>query len=93
MARVIVDPQPTPNPNAMKFNVSVSVVDQGSRSYSSAEAAQESPLAKRIFELGGVVSVFMLGNFVTVNKTPEASWTELIPSVAEIIEEELGEGA
>jgi Scaffold protein Nfu/NifU N terminal. len=92
MAAVSVDVQPTPNPNALKFNLSVKVIEQGSKSYTSKEAAAESPLAKRIFELPGVTSVFMLGNFVTVNKTDEASWSDLVPEITAILEEELGSG-
>ena len=84
MANVSIDVQPTPNPNALKFNLSVRVVEQGSKSYTSKEAAAESPLARRIFELDGVTSVFMLGNFVTVNKTGSASWvaSSVTPSSA-----------
>lgn len=90
MANVSVDVQPTPNPNALKFTLSVKVLEQGSKSYTSKEAAAESPLAQRIFELGGVTSVFMLGNFVTVNKEPSASWSDLVPQIVEILEAELG---
>lgn len=89
MARVSVDIQPTPNPNALKFTLSVKVLEEGSKSFSSKEAAADSPLAKRIFELEGVTSVFMLGNFVTVNKADSASWNELAPEIAAILEEEL----
>lgn len=89
MAHVSVDIQPTPNPNAMKFNLSVKVLEEGSKSYTSKEAAAESPLASRIFELEGVTSVFMLGNFVTVNKTDAASWNVLAPEIAAILQEEL----
>lgn len=90
MANVSVDVQPTPNPNALKFTLSVKVLEQGSKSYTSKEAAAESPLAQHIFELGGVTSVFMLGNFVTVNKEPSASWSDLVPQIVEILEAELG---
>lgn len=89
MAQVTVDPQPTPNPNAMKFNVSVSVTEGGSRSFSSKEAAAESPLARALFELDGVVNVFMLNDFVTVNKDPGASWSDLVPEIVEAIEAHL----
>ena len=89
MAKLFVDPQATPNPNAMKFNVSVPVTAGGSQSYNSKEAAEASPLAKGLFALEGVTGVFMLGNFVTVNKRPEASWSELVPAVIDVIEEHL----
>lgn len=91
MAKVFIDPQPTPNPNAMKFNVSQPVTQGGSESYSSKEAAEASPLAARIFALEGVAGVFMLGNFVTVNKDPGASWNELVPSVMDLIDEHLSQ--
>lgn len=90
MAKIYVDPQPTPNPNAIKFNVNVAVTEGGSQSFTSKEAAQDSPLASALFALEGVASVFMLGNFITVNKDPAASWNELVPSVIEAIEEHLG---
>lgn len=90
MAPVSVDIQPTPNPNALKFTLSVKVLEQGSKSFTSKEAAAESPLASRIFELPGVTSVFMLGNFVTVNKSDAASWSELASEIAAILQEELG---
>lgn len=86
MAKVIVDPQATPNPNAMKFNVSQPLNDGKSESYASKEAAQASPLAKQLFDLPGVTGVFILGSFVTVNKSPEASWSDLVPAVIEAIE-------
>lgn len=89
MANVMVDPQPTPNPNAVKFNVNVSVTSGGSESYASKEEAEGSPLASRLFQIEGVANVFMLGNFVTVNKADDASWNDLVPQVTEAIEEAL----
>lgn len=86
MAGVFVDPQPTPNPNAMKFNVDRQVTSGGSESYASKEAAESSPIAKAIFALDGVANVFMLGNFITVNKRDDASWNDLVPDVIEAIE-------
>ena len=39
-----------------------------------------------------MTSVFMLGNFVTVNKTDEASWSDLVPEIHRDSQEELGSG-
>lgn len=83
--------QPTPNPNSLKFSVNRTVVESGSESYMDAEAANESPLAKAIFQVQGVASVFMLGNFVTVNKQADAAWEDLAPAIGEIIAEQLGD--
>lgn len=86
---VHVEMQPTPNPNSVKFVVDRPVVEQGSKSYMSPQEAEVSPLAKAIFDLGGVTSVFMLGNFISVNKESGADWTELAPRVVEAIQENL----
>ena len=90
MAQVYVDPQPTPNPNAMKFNLSVKVTAGKGESYSSKEQAESSPLARAIFALDGVTGVFMLNNFVTVNKSESASWNDLIPDIVDAIESAVG---
>src|SRR5690625_3833668 len=81
--------QPTPNPNSLKFIVNQTVVESGSESYMDAEAAQKSPLAAALFELDGVASVFMLGNFITVNKKAEAAWEDLAPAITEVITNQL----
>lgn len=78
---------PTPNPNSIKFTLNVQVVAEGSESYLNAEAAQQSPLAAAIFALGGITGVFMLGNFITVSKAPEADWGELVPRIHDVIVE------
>ena len=76
----------TPNPNAGKFTVGRTLVEgRRGRSYDSAEAAAEDPIASRLMELEGVRGVFMVADFVTVTKAPEASWRELAPRVQETI--------
>lgn len=86
---VDVQYQPTPNPNSLKFIVNQTVVESGSESYMDAESAKSSPLASALFTLEGVAGVFMLGNFITVNKKPEAAWEDLAPAISEIIVDHL----
>lgn len=88
MANVMV--QPTPNPNSMKFMLDRPVVATGSESYMNAEAAEKSPLASALFKLDGVASIFMLGNFITVNKAGDAAWEDLVPRIEQVITQELG---
>ena len=77
--------QPTPNPNAMKF-VLTSVHFAEPVSFTSAEAAAAHPLAAQLFALGGIYNVFMVRDFVTVNKLPEVDWAESIPQLQPMIE-------
>lgn len=74
--------QPTPNPNAGKFVVDRRVVEgKGSKSFFSAQQAQDDPIAAAIFGLEGVASVFMADDFVTVTKNADADWSALRPAV------------
>ena len=83
--------QPTPNPNAGKFTVNRKVVDgKASRSFYNAEDAVDHPVASALFELEGVASVFMVDDFITVTKSPEADWQTLIPEVQAAIEQAYG---
>jgi hypothetical protein len=77
---------PTPNPNAVKFVLGRPAVPEGgSRSYYSAEQAASDARAAALFELDGVASVFMVADFVTVTKTPEADWGSLIEPVRGVL--------
>jgi hypothetical protein len=70
----------TPNPNAMKFTLGARCFATP-RSYASPQAAAEDPLAAALFALGGVYNVFMVQDFVTVNKVPERSWETLVEPI------------
>jgi hypothetical protein len=87
MSPVEVRVQRTPNPNALKFSLDRSVVVGPARTVASAEAARGDPIAEPLFALPGVHSVFMVADFVTVIKTPEASWDELTPRIVSSIQE------
>src|SRR5205085_12103313 len=78
----IADIQETPNPNAVKFILKEPVSYGTSHSFKSAEFAAEDKLAKSLFELGDVVSVFYMDKMITVEKTDEADWDEILPALA-----------
>lgn len=83
--------QPTPNPNAGKFTLNRRTVEgSASKSFYSPEDAAGHELGAALFELDGVVSLFLVDDFVTVTKTPAARWDELVPAVQSVIERVLG---
>ena len=86
MAFKVVEVQPTPNPNALKFVLDQVIADQPT-SFLSVEAADGDPVASRLFAIPGVSSVLLLGDFVTVNKTPEANWAEIKARVQRLLSE------
>jgi hypothetical protein len=56
-------------------------------SFASAQEAAAHPLATAIFALGGVYNVFMVQDFVTVNKLPDVAWETLIEPIQKCIED------
>ncbi|HEX2095206.1 MAG TPA: NifU N-terminal domain-containing protein [Longimicrobiaceae bacterium] len=94
MAGAKVRFDPTPNPQAGKFTVGRTLVEgRRGRTYESAVAAATDPIAARLFALEGVHGVFMVADFVTVTKAPEASWAELAPRVQAALRDALRPGA
>lgn len=78
----IADIQETPNPNAVKFILKEPVSYGTSHSFKTAEDAAGDELARSIFEVGEVVSVFYMDKMVTVEKTDDAEWDEVLPALA-----------
>jgi Fe-S cluster biogenesis protein NfuA len=78
----IADIQETPNPNAVKFILKEAVSHGTSHSFDAAEKAADDRLAKSLFEIGEVVSVFYMDKMITVEKTDEADWDEILPLLA-----------
>ncbi len=78
----ISDIEETPNPNAVKFILREPVSNGVARQYGSAELAQDDSLAKSLFDVGHVVSVFYMDSMITVEKDDEGDWDELLPALA-----------
>jgi len=78
----INDIEETPNPNAVKFILREPVSNGVARQYGSADLAENDPLAKSLFDVGNVVSVFYMDKMITVEKDDEGDWDELLPALA-----------
>ena len=84
MPFVVHEVQPTPNPNAAKFILDKPIVEQPT-SFFNAGAAVGHPVAEELFAIPGVSSLLLLGDFVTVNKTPDAEWKEITARVKAVL--------
>ncbi len=78
----IADIQETPNPNAVKFILKEPVSHGTSHSFKSAADGEDNKLAKSLFDIGNVVSVFYMDKMITVEKTDDAEWDEILPELA-----------
>lgn len=74
---IVQDVDLTPNPQALKFVLNETLLKRETRNYSAEDEAKNDPLAKGIFEIDGVVSVFYMEKFITVEKNPELSWGQI----------------
>ena len=72
----------TPNPNAVKFILKEPVTAGTTRSFHSADEAADDPLAGPLFAVGDVSSVFYMDKMITVEKSDEADWDDLLPRLA-----------
>ncbi|MFN4039376.1 MAG: NifU family protein [Erythrobacter sp.] len=82
---MFIETETTPNPASLKFLPGKTVMDVGTREFTSPEAAEASPLAQAIFDTGDVVNVFYGWDFVTVTAAPGADWSALKPQVIAIL--------
>ena len=82
--------QGTPNPNAAKFTVDRTLVEGGgSKPYFDPQAAEQDPLASRLFAIEGVESLLIAEDFITVTKSASADWDALVPQIEETIKKVL----
>ena len=75
----------TPNENAMKYTLNCNSIESGHKTYTNAEAAEDSPVAKALFTIDGVSQFFLRADFISVTKKPEVSWSNLEGSILEVI--------
>jgi Fe-S cluster biogenesis protein NfuA len=73
----VADVDLTPNPNALKFVLNERLLKYETRQFHNIEEAENDPLAKGIFEISGVVSVFYMDKFVTIEKTKSVNWGQI----------------
>jgi Fe-S cluster biogenesis protein NfuA len=90
---MFIQTEDTPNPSTLKFMPQQPVLASGTAEFRSEAAASTSPLARRIFEIGGIDSVFLATDFITVTKSTGEIWSTLRPLVLGAIMDHFTSGA
>ena len=57
------------------------LLQAGSMQFSNARESMKSPLAKKLFQVDGVTSVFYGSDFVTVTKSDDYTWNVVKPDI------------
>lgn len=74
---MFIQTETTPNPNTLKFLPGQSVLESGSKFYTSRAMAEESPLALSLFQIPGVNAIFLGSDFITITKDAAFDWSLL----------------
>src|SRR3970282_682350 len=74
---MVEDVDLTPNPHALKFILNKKLLNVETRQFPDETTAQDDPFAKGIFEINGIVSVFYMDKFVTIEKAKDANWGQI----------------
>jgi Fe-S cluster biogenesis protein NfuA len=82
---MVQDVDLTPNPQALKFILNEKLLDKETRNFQSKEEAANDPLAKGIFDIPGVVSVFYMNKFITIEKEAKVAWGQIQRPFVEFI--------
>ena len=78
--------EPTRNENSVIFILNRQVVPPGTGlSFSRPETANENPLAKSLFQIKGVASIWMISNEIQVTKNENSRWPAIKSKIMETI--------
>ncbi len=84
---MIIETQNTPDENVLNFFPPRPTIKSGHAEFVDAKSLRKSPLAEHIFDLGGIVSLFITAEMISVTKQADASWEMLKPQIlAEIMD-------
>ncbi|XP_039572513.1 NFU1 iron-sulfur cluster scaffold homolog, mitochondrial [Passer montanus] len=79
---MFIQTQDTPNPNSLKFIPGREVLGSRTMEFATPAAAYCSPLARQLFRIEGVKSVFFGPDFITITKDSEdLDWNLLKPDI------------
>ena len=84
---MLIKTKNTNNPDVRNFYPEEKFNIKGSAEFTDSKSLRKSPLAEAIFDLGGVESVLITPDMVSVTKNNRASWEDLSPQImAEILD-------
>ena len=84
---MFIQTEETPNPSTLKFLPGQEVLPNGSMDFRSEQDAKNSPLAEALFNVDGVVGVFLSDDFITITKRDDKEWHLMKPGLLGVIME------
>ena len=78
---MFIQTEETPNPATLKFLPGQTVLGAGTANFSEGDNIESSPLAKKLFDVEGVVGVFLGSDFITITKKEDFLWEHIKPAL------------
>ena len=78
---MFIQTEETPNPATLKFLPGQTVLGAGTANFSDGDNIESSPLAKKLFNVEGVVGVFLGSDFITITKKEDFLWEHIKPAL------------
>jgi len=89
---MFIQTEATPNPATLKFLPGRAVLDAGTLDMPNRQAAGQSPLAERLFDIPNIAGVFFGSDFISVTKA-DGEWQQIKPAILGAIMEHYLSGA
>ena len=89
---MFIQTESTPNPATLKFLPGQTVLKMSTANFPTADTADKSPLATRIYGVESVTGVFFGTDFVTVTKADSVEWDHIKPALLGAIMEHFQSG-
>jgi len=84
----LVSIEPTPNPNSMKINLDESLDPKIKYTFTQQDKANYPDYAQKILAITGVVSIFQVNDFMSIQRHPNADWENILARVRTVLEGE-----
>ena len=92
MKEYVITLRETNNPAVLKFEANRPLVQVGNYEYRNIDEAKNSPLARQLFYLPFIKTVYISGNFVAMERFDIVDWADVRDSVAQQLVEYLNAG-
>ena len=84
---MLIETQITADNDVMNFFPPVKLLQAGRAEFIDAKSLRKSPLAEKLFDLGGIKSIFITEELISVTKESTSLWEDLKPQIlAEIMD-------
>ena len=89
---MFIQTEQTPNPATLKVLPGREVMGAGTANFTDPADAGRSPLAERLFQIEGIVGVFLGGDFISITKADDREWYLLKPAILGVVMEHFTAG-